>query len=502
MSTQTDLLIACLNFVHNAQNERGLATLFLSNRGQRAHDELTTQFTVTDSALERIRAIGPSSGPIFESFSTLALILSRQRTNVMNLSALASNVVTWYTERLVTPAIDFLNSLVLHNNQYSAVRASAFVYLLQWQDRLGHEREMVTQLAGQEWLHDEAFVGRLKKIIRERQTYERLFWGVADDTQQQVCLFLKKSFLESRSPAAAAASRKQDKFSFFCNKIEALHEAAKKITTLLIDENARQTATSPQGQTLDSEIEGHYDIIKALPLFRGIKNDVLRNVLRSARLVQHDKASVFVMQGELTTRFYIVLDGWVKVFKSTTEGDEAILQLLGKRDCVLFYTLFPAGPSPVSARTITKTKLLSLPVSMLRDDIVQHKELALNLLAISSKRTQRLINHFEQLTLRSAKERVGGFLLNLNLDTGIGGPPIVLPFDKSLIANYLGIKPETFSRILQDFRERGFLIDRQQITLPDPYALCTYCDSDTMAKCDLADTDTCPRAESCRIKFA
>jgi hypothetical protein len=76
-----------------------------------------------------------------------------------------------------------------------------------------------------------------------------------------------------------------------------------------------------------------------------------------------------------------------------------------------------------------------------------------------------------------------------------------LPFDKSLIASYLGMKPETLSRVLQSFRDEGFRIERHQITLPEPYALCRHCDPGTAQKCDLAETDSCPKIETVRVKF-
>ncbi|MDD5587019.1 MAG: Crp/Fnr family transcriptional regulator, partial [Alphaproteobacteria bacterium] len=251
---------------------------------------------------------------------------------------------------------------------------------------------------------------------------------------------------------------------------------------------------------LGSDVEGHLDVIRALPLFRDFNATVLRELLRSARLVHHDKGSIFLTQGEPAGRFSIILDGWVKIYKSTAEGEESILQILGRREHVLGTDILQPGPSPVSAKAISKVKLLTFPSGVMREYVAQNKELALNMLAASARRAQRLINHFEQRTLRSAQHRVGSFLLNLTLETGIGGPPLVLPFEKSLIAAYLGIKPETFSRILKNFRAEGFRIERNQIVLPEPYALCDYCEADTAFKCDLAGSPACPQAEARKVR--
>ncbi len=501
MAPQTDPLLVCLDLIHALQNERGYAMRYLCRHGDIYKGEMASQFVVSDIAIEKIPEAMLASGPQLESLAPIFQLLPSHRAKITEESVIIGDASTWYTDNLIAPAIDLVADHILHDPKIIPVRASAFIYLMQWQERLSQEREMVTQLAGQEWLHDDAFIRRLKNIIRERQTFERLFWGVADDRQRQLCAPLKKIFADGTLAGTEDNNKSNDKFAFFGTKIEALYEAAKKMAVQLVDETA-EVSSGSTGQALDVDVEGHYDVIRALPLFRGLSNDVLREILRPARLVQHDKNSVFITQGETAGRFYIILDGWVKIYASTAEGDEAILQLLGKRECVVESDLLPITPSPVSAKTITKTKMLSLPSGLMRDHMTQYKELALNLLLLLSRRMQRFIGHFEQLTLHSAKDRVGRFLLYQNLETGIGGPPVLLPFDKSLIAAYLGVKPETFSRILQNFRDAGFKIDRHYITLPEPYALCDFCDSDTMQKCDLAGTDSCPRMENSLAKFA
>lgn len=501
MPPQIDPLLVCLDLIHALQNERGFAARYLCRHGDHNKIEMDSQFIVSDIVIEKIPESMLASGPALDSLGPIFQLLPSHRAKITEESVMIGDALAWYSENLIAPAIDFVADHILHDTRIVPVRASAFIYLLQWQERLSQEREMVTQLAGQEWLHDDAFIRRLKNIIRERQTFERLFWGVADDKQRQVCAPLKKIFTDGPSADIEKTGKSGDKFAFFGTKIEALHEAARKMALQLVDENAL-AVTAPTGQALDMDVEGHYDLIRALPLFRGLSNDVLRDLLRSARILQQEKNAVFINQGETSGRFYIILEGWVKLYASTAEGNESILQILGRRECVAESDMFPITPSTVSAKTITKTKFLSLSSSILRDFIAQHKDLALNLLLLLSRRMQRVVGHFEQLTLHSAKERVGRFLLNQLLDTGIGGPPIMLPFDKSLIAAYLGIKPETFSRILQNFRESGFVIDRQNIALPSPHALCGFCDYDTMQKCDLAGTPSCPREEKYGVKFA
>jgi len=47
------------------------------------------------------------------------------------------------------------------------------------------------------------------------------------------------------------------------------------------------------------------------------------------------KGATLFLQGEQASRFYMVLKGWVKMFKDNAQGDESVLQVVGVGDCLL-----------------------------------------------------------------------------------------------------------------------------------------------------------------------
>ena len=68
-----------------------------------------------------------------------------------------------------------------------------------------------------------------------------------------------------------------------------------------------------------------------------------------------------------------------------------------------------------------------------------------------------------------------------------------MPYDKATIASYLDMTPETFSRSLNQFRKKGFSIHNDQITKPDPTALCKFCDETLAQSCSYKDNEQCPQ---------
>jgi len=234
-------------------------------------------------------------------------------------------------------------------------------------------------------------------------------------------------------------------------------------------------------------------IFTSLPLFQGVDAKILDGFLAAGHYAQYDKGAIFLAQGQPITRFYVILEGWVGASKVNVEGQEAILQIFRSSDFLPEPDeIATMESSLINLQALTPVKLLVLPTAVVQNAMNISATFANNMLAASVRRGQDLRDHIEQLTLHSAEQRVGRFLLQMRfINISSTGEDIALPFDKALIASYLGIKPETLSRTLQLFKENGFVIERNHLIVPDRQALCDYCDQVTMRSCRFAHTDDC-----------
>lgn len=254
----------------------------------------------------------------------------------------------------------------------------------------------------------------------------------------------------------------------------------------------RTTSETRAAVSLGEEIE-------LLSLFQGIEAGLLRSIATAARVAHYDKGTVVLAQGQPPANFCIVLEGWCGASKINPEGQEAILQIFRAGD-FLTEPDYPAlkSANALNVQALASLRLLLVPTGVLQTALERSKILTSNLLAAAMRQSRELRDHVEQLTLFSAEQRVGRFLLQMRFHGSSNGKDkeIVLPFDKSLIAAYLGIKPETFSRTLQFFKEKGFVIDRNHLLVPNRQALCDYCDSSIAQECLHAHTANCPYASS------
>ncbi|NTU76310.1 MAG: cyclic nucleotide-binding domain-containing protein [Alphaproteobacteria bacterium] len=486
-------LSAYLDLLDAAIKERGLALLDLGESEPTPFSDLLKQFFVTDSVFEKIREDIPP--PLVQLRN---LLLARQ---ISPLEAMKR-----YTNDLVRPAQDKAREAALwHVAHTGPLRMSSFLHLLQWRKNLAYERDWRLLLAQSVDGDEPELSSCFRQAVRVSQSYGRLFLGLADEVQKRVAAEIQVSdafsdaiIMDEPLPAQSKETRHEG-FAAYNAPLEILQGLLKNLAAQMDDEGVAMKTLFMAGQVMDAEIESNFDKLSSLPLFRGLAPSVVREILRLSRLGIQDKGSVFLAQGEPVKRFFILLDGWVKIYKSASDGSEAILNMLGKNEYLLDADFLHPSVSPVSAKAISKARVLSIPASALREHMARHKELAATLLEAMTQRVQRLISHQEQLTLRNAAQRVGWFLLNLRQAQNPNALEITLPYDKALIAAYLGIKPETFSRVLHNFRTIGFNIDRHRIVLPNVHALCEFCDSEAATQCCRTNTDECPRPDFRRV---
>lgn len=229
-----------------------------------------------------------------------------------------------------------------------------------------------------------------------------------------------------------------------------------------------------------------------LPLFEGMETGLLNGLIASSRVIEHAKGDVFLEQNQPITRYYIILSGWCGISKVNKDGQESILQILTCGDFLPEPDLKVRDVSPFNVQALSPVRLLMIPPTIIHNALQQSIAFSQNMLSAVAQRGQDMRDHIEQLTLRDAEERVGRFLLQIRLELVEDAEAFDLPFDKSVIAAYLGIKPETLSRTLQLFKGQGFKIDRGHIRMPHKEALCGFCDTTTASQCGRAHADDCP----------
>lgn len=211
-------------------------------------------------------------------------------------------------------------------------------------------------------------------------------------------------------------------------------------------------------------------IVRATPLFSAMAESAARDFLGTQSVRVYEKGTLLFQQGEPASCFFVVLDGWVKIYRMTPEGSEAVVGVFRRGETFAEAAIFLGGRFPVAAETVSTCRLLRIDGEHFRRRIREQPDLALSMLASASYHLKFLVEQIEQIKLLNAPQRVADFLVSLCRSSN-GPQTVELPYDKMLLANRLGMKPESLSRALAKLRPLGVSVEREMVAIESVQSL-------------------------------
>jgi CRP-like cAMP-binding protein len=210
-------------------------------------------------------------------------------------------------------------------------------------------------------------------------------------------------------------------------------------------------------------------VIRRHRLFEGLPEDALTTLLSIAREASHPKRAVLFRQGDPCGGFYVLLEGIVRLFKSSADGREHVVEVIRAGQSFAEAAVFAGTPCPVTAETLEPSRLLFFPKDPYRAVLEARPEVLFGLIASLSIRMHQLVAKVERLTLCDARQRVAGFLSDVLSSTA---PPHLLDVSKATLAAQLGLTPETLSRTLAVLQAEGMIaMEGRRFQVADPAAL-------------------------------
>jgi CRP-like cAMP-binding protein len=194
------------------------------------------------------------------------------------------------------------------------------------------------------------------------------------------------------------------------------------------------------------------DIAARIPVLSGLKPESLAVLMTAANVINLRPGHVLLRQGEPAVAFFIIVDGYIKLYRITPAGDEAVLNVLTTGEG--FAETFASGRYPATACAVSRARVLRIPADHVVSCIREMPDIAIAMIASSSQHLDQMVQRIEQLTAQSATQRVADFLTSLAPCTK-GPCTIALPYDKAAIAGKLGLKPESLSRVFAKLRLVG-----------------------------------------------
>jgi CRP-like cAMP-binding protein len=217
----------------------------------------------------------------------------------------------------------------------------------------------------------------------------------------------------------------------------------------------------------------HEALLARAPLFAAVGPEMARALVHKRTPRFYDRGEGVFRQDDPADAFFCVVEGWVKVSRATESGEEIVDSICSAGDTFGEAAMFSGGAYPASAETAAPSRILRIDGAALRRAIVNTPQIALDMLASFSIHLKALVERIERLKVKSPPQRIADLLLDQAGATS-GAATVALPYEQLLIANRLGMKPESFSRALGKLRGVGVKVCRDNVLISDVGRLQDY----------------------------
>jgi CRP-like cAMP-binding protein len=192
------------------------------------------------------------------------------------------------------------------------------------------------------------------------------------------------------------------------------------------------------------------------------------------------KNTLLFAAAEQPNELYILLEGAVARFGIDPSGNEITLRVHEAGEAIGLPEVLSGQAYAAGARAAVPVRLLCLPAPVLRDALARAPACVSTLVTELTREGASLLEQLAELSLRSAPQRLGRYLLGLT--EGSDARTVSLPHDKHLIAAALGMSAETLSRCFATLKKHGLEARGSRVSIADEQRLRDFCSGKTMQR--------------------
>jgi CRP/FNR family transcriptional regulator len=210
-------------------------------------------------------------------------------------------------------------------------------------------------------------------------------------------------------------------------------------------------------------------------LFAALKHAELERMSSEKSVREYQRGEVVFYEDTPAFAIYCIQSGWLKLYKAGSRGEHQVIRLLGMGDLVGYRAVLADEPYSATAEVIVPACVCIIPKASFLRMLEEFPKLAFRLMAKLAQTLRSSEEHLLMLAQKSVRQRTAHLLLllmNKSSEKTPGRTRIDLPIRRSEMAQMIGTSPETFSRTLRTFANRGILrATRTEISIINPSAL-------------------------------
>jgi CRP/FNR family transcriptional regulator, dissimilatory nitrate respiration regulator len=185
------------------------------------------------------------------------------------------------------------------------------------------------------------------------------------------------------------------------------------------------------------------DVLKQIGFFKGLQEPSLQAVADLCVSKTCRRHEALFSEGAIGHSLYICVHGQIQLAKSTADGKEIVIKIIGSGEMFGEVVLFEQNRYPVNAMALTRSLLFQLPKEKFCRLLAQ-TDFRNDFIRMLMAKQRYLAEQIKFLSTFDVEERLRRFLL----DQFGKRSRIVLSVSKKEVANAIITTPETLSRVL------------------------------------------------------
>jgi CRP/FNR family transcriptional regulator/CRP/FNR family cyclic AMP-dependent transcriptional regulator len=218
---------------------------------------------------------------------------------------------------------------------------------------------------------------------------------------------------------------------------------------------------------MEAENEALY--FKQVPLFAGLSEADIRELMTVARRRTFRSGEVIFHRDDPGQVLYIIKEGKVKISLISPDGQEISLVVFGKGECFGEFAILDGLPRSADAVTLERAECYTLQRSDFHKAIMKNPQIAIQVMEALTRRLRTTDDMVEDLIFLDVYGRVAKKLLELadmhgtKLDDGIR---IEVRLTQQELASMVGASRESVNKVLGYFTDKHYIsTDKHRITL-------------------------------------
>ena len=213
------------------------------------------------------------------------------------------------------------------------------------------------------------------------------------------------------------------------------------------------------------------DVVRQAPLFAALDEEAAEALHANMTRAELSRSEVLFHEGDPGDRLYVIVEGKVKLGRTSGDGRENLLAILGPGEMFGELSLFDPGPRNATATAVSDAVLIGLGSEDLVSWLTGRPDVSRQLLRSLARRLRRTNENLADLVFSDVPGRVAKALLDLSERFGRptdDGLRVAHDLTQEELAQLVGASRETVNKALADFASRGWLrLEARAVVLLD-----------------------------------